>query len=110
MYDGPHSLCFSSIRKKITFNENALLRDQRKKWVFLENQHYGLNIEHIFTKFIGHPRNWMISSKGQVYAKKTVDFIIKKEGSVYFEQARTIFGDHIVKIYVVHHLQQLQHT
>ena len=31
MYDGPHSLCFSSIRKKITFNENALLRDQCKK-------------------------------------------------------------------------------
>ena len=30
MYDVPHSLCFSSIRKKITFNENALLRDQRK--------------------------------------------------------------------------------
>ena len=31
MYDDPHSLCFSSIRKKITFNENALLRDQREK-------------------------------------------------------------------------------
>ena len=93
MYDGPHSLCFSSIRKKITFNENALLRDQRKKWVFLENQHYSLNIEDIFTKFTGHPMNWMnmIFSKEQVYAKKTVDFISKKEGPVYFEQACT-FG------------------
>ena len=41
-----------------------------KKWVFLENQIYSLNIEDIFAKFTGHPRNWinMISSKGQVYA------------------------------------------
>ena len=46
-----------------------------KKWVFMENQHYSLNIEDIFTKFTGHPMNWlnMISSKGQVYAKKAVD-------------------------------------
>ena len=29
----------------------------------------------------------MMSSKGQVYVKKTVDFISKKEGPVYFEQA-----------------------
>ena len=53
MYDGRQLLCFSSIREKITFNENALLRDQRKKWVLLENQHYILNIEDIFTKFTG---------------------------------------------------------
>ena len=31
MYDDPHSLCFNSIRKKITFNGNALLRDKREK-------------------------------------------------------------------------------
>ena len=88
MYDDPHSLCFSSIREKITFNENALLRDQRKKWVLLENQHYILNIEDIFTKFTGHPMNWtnMMSSKGQVYAIKIVDFISKTEGPLYFEQ------------------------
>ena len=88
MYDGRQSLCFSSIREKITFNENALLRDQRKKWVLLENQHYILNIEDIFTKFTGHPMNWtnMMSSKGQVYAIKIVDFISKTEGPLYFEQ------------------------
>ena len=34
MYYAPHSLCFSSIRKKITFNENALLRDRRKMDLF----------------------------------------------------------------------------
>ena len=34
MYDGRQLLCFSSIREKITFNENALLRDQRKKGYF----------------------------------------------------------------------------
>ena len=73
--------------KKITFNENALLRNF-KKLFFLENQHYRLNIEDIFNKFTGHPMNQinMMSSKGQVYAKKTVDFISKKEGPVYFEQ------------------------
>ena len=88
MYDGRQLLCFSSIREKITFNENALLRDQRKKWVLLENQHYILNIEDIFTKFTGHPMNWtnMMSSKGQVYAIKIVDFISKTEGPLYFEQ------------------------
>ena len=59
-----------------------------KTWVFLENPNYSLNIEDIFTKFTGHPMNWinMMSSKGQVYAKKTVYFISKKEGPVYFEQ------------------------
>ena len=84
MYDGPHSLCFSSIRKKITFNENALLRDQRKNGSFLENQHYSLNIEDIFTKCTGHPRNWinMFSSKGQVYAKKML--ILKVKRRVWF--------------------------
>ena len=32
--------------------------------------------------------NWtnIMSSKGQVYAKKAVDFISKTEGPVYFEQ------------------------
>ncbi len=70
MYDGRQLLCFSSIREKITFNENALLRDQRKIWVLLENQHYILNIEDIFTKFTGHHMNRtnMITFKGQVYA------------------------------------------
>ena len=34
MYDGPHLLHLSSIRKKIAFNENAVLRDQRKKMSF----------------------------------------------------------------------------
>ena len=56
----------------------------------MENQHYSLNIVAIFTKYAEHPiMNWMdmMSSKGQVYAKKTVDFISKKEGPVYFEQA-----------------------
>ena len=88
MYDGRQLLCFSSIREKITFNENALLRDQRKKWVLLENQHYILNIEDIFTKFTGHPMNWtnMMSSKGQVYAIRIVHFISKTEGPLYFEQ------------------------
>ena len=88
MYDDPHSLCFSSIRKKITFNDNALLRDQREKRIFLENQHCNLNIKDIFTKFTGHPMNWtnMMSSKGQVSAIKTVDFISKTEGPLYFEQ------------------------
>ena len=60
MYDGPQSLCFSSNRKKITFNENTLLRDQRKKWVFLENQNYSLNIEDIFTKFTGWYNSLMV--------------------------------------------------
>ena len=80
MYDGRQLLCFSSIREKITFNENALLRDQRKKWVLLENQHYIPNIEDIFTKFTRHPMNWtnMMSSKGQVYA--SVDSISKTKG------------------------------
>ena len=57
---------------KIAFNENALLRDLHEKWVFLENQHNILNIDDIFTKFTGHPMNWinMMSFKGQVYAKK----------------------------------------
>ena len=60
-----------------------------KNGTFWKNQHCSLNIEDIFTKFTGHPMNWtnMMSSKGQVYGKKTVDFISKKEGPVYFEQA-----------------------
>ena len=60
-----------------------------KKWVLLENQHYIPNIEDIFTKFTRHPMNWtnMMSSKGQVYAIKIVDFISKTEGPLYFEQA-----------------------
>ena len=60
-----------------------------KKWVLLENQHYIPNIEDIFTKFTRHPMNWtnMMSPKGQVYAKKIVDFISKTEGPLYFEQA-----------------------
>ena len=35
--------------------------------------------------------NWtnIMSSKGQVYAKKAVDFISKTEGPVYFEQVGT---------------------
>ena len=88
MYDGPQSLCFSSIRKKNAFNENALLNQQRKKWVFLENLHSSLNIKDSFTKFTGYPINWIntISSKGQVYAKKSVETISKTEGPVYFEQ------------------------
>ena len=51
-----------------------------KPTCFLENQHCILNIEDIFTKFTGHPMNWinMMSSKGHVYANKTFDFIIKK--------------------------------
>ena len=55
----------------------------------MENQHYILNIDDIFTKFTGHPRNWMnmIFSKEQVYGEKTIDFLSKKEGPVYFEQA-----------------------
>ena len=59
-----------------------------KKWVLLENQHYIPNIEDIFTKFTRHPMNWtnMMSSKGQVYAIKIVDFISKTEGPLYFEQ------------------------
>ena len=59
-----------------------------KKWVLLENQHYILNIEDIFTKFTGHPMNWtnMMSSKGQVYAIRIVHFISKTEGPLYFEQ------------------------
>ena len=51
-----------------------------KTWVFYENQHYSPNIEDIFTKFTRHPMNWinMMSSKGQVYAKKTTfDFMLK---------------------------------
>ena len=60
-----------------------------KKRVFLENQHCNLNIKDIFTKFTGYPMNWtnMMSSKGQVSAIKTVDFISKTEGPLYFEQA-----------------------
>ena len=59
-----------------------------KKLVFLENQHYSLNIEDIVTKFTGHPMNWtnMMSSKGQVYARKTVGSIIKTKGPVDLEQ------------------------
>ena len=59
-----------------------------KKWVLLENQHYIPNIEDIFTKFTRHPMNWtnIMSSKGQVYAIKIVDFISKTEGPLYFEQ------------------------
>ena len=36
--------------------------------------------------------NWtnIMSSKGQVYAKKAVDFISKTEGPVYFEQVGTL--------------------
>ena len=36
--------------------------------------------------------NWtnIMSSKGQVYAKKAVDFISKTEGPVYFEQVTNI--------------------
>ena len=65
------------------------------KWVlewFLENQHYILNIIDIFTKFTRHPMNWtnMMSSKGQVYAIKIVDFISKTEGPLYFEQVGNI--------------------
>ena len=41
--------------KDIIFDENALLRDLHKKWVFLENQHYSVNIEDISIKFTGHP-------------------------------------------------------
>ena len=43
-----------------------------KKWVFLKNQHSIIDVEDIFTKFTGHPRNGinMISSTGQVYVKK----------------------------------------
>ena len=98
MYDGRQSLCFSSIREKITFNENALLRDQRKKWVLLENQHQILKIEDIFTKFTGHPMNWtnMMCSKVQVYARKTVYFISKTKGPVYFEQHCTL------KVFYIH--------
>ena len=33
----------------------------------------------------------MMPSKGQVYAKNTVDFISKKEGPVYFEHACMCF-------------------
>ena len=79
MYDGRQLLCFSSIREKITFNENALLRDQRKKWVILENQHYILNIEDIFTKFTGHPMNWtnMMSLKGQVQKESRLRELIR---------------------------------
>ena len=78
--------------KKITFNENALLRDLHfLKKVILENQPYSLNIEDIITKFTGHPMNWtnMMSSKGQVYAITIVDCISKTEGPLYFEQACT---------------------
>ena len=62
-----------------------------RKWVFLENKHCSLNIEDIFTKFTGHPMNWinMMSSKGQVSVNKTLDFISKMEGPVYFEQVGT---------------------
>ena len=40
------------------------------------------------------PMNWtnIMSSKGQVYAKKTVDFISKTEGPVYFEQVGILFA------------------
>ena len=55
---------FHSIPKN-TFNVNALLRDLRKKWVFLENQHYSLNIE-------------------------SVHFISIKEGPVYFVEQHCI--------------------
>ena len=60
-----------------------------KKCVLLENQHYSLNIEDIFTKFTGHPMNWtnMMSSNRQVHARKTVYFISETKGPVYFEQA-----------------------
>ena len=54
----------------------------------MENQHGILDIKDIFTKFTGRHMNWtnMMSSKGQVYAKNTVDFVSKTEGPVYFEQ------------------------
>ena len=87
MYDGRQSLCFSSIREKITFNENALLRDQRKKWVLLENQHCILNIEDIFTKFTGHPMNWtnMMSSNGHKgLCEKNCLFYKRNQGSGLF--------------------------
>ena len=60
-----------------------------KKRVFLENQHYSPNIEDISTNFTGHPMNWtnVMTFKGQVSAIKTVDFISKTEGPLYFEQA-----------------------
>jgi len=59
-----------------------------KNWSFWKINTTAFNIEDIFTKFIGHPMNWinMMSSKGQVYVKKTSDFISKKEGLVYSEQ------------------------
>ena len=57
----------------------------------MENQHYSLNIDDIFTKSTGHPMNWtnMMSSKEQVYARKTEYFIRKIKGPVYFEQPCT---------------------
>ena len=85
MYDGRQLLCFSSIREKITFNENALLRYQRKKWVLLENQHYIPNIEDILTKFTGHPMNWtnMMSSNGW-YMQEKLLILKTNQGSSLF--------------------------
>ena len=55
MYDGPHSLSFSSIRKKITFNDNALLRDQRKNGSFWKINTIGLIVKISLLNLQGTP-------------------------------------------------------
>ena len=44
----------------------------------------------------------MMSSKGQVYVRKTVDFISKTEGSVYFEQVGTLYACVSVGVFACH--------
>ena len=78
MYDGrwsPIMFQFHSLKHSMRMHCYVIYV---KTWVFYENQHYSPNIEDIFTKFTRHPMNWinMMSSKGQVYAKLRVLFIL----------------------------------